>query len=39
MAVELNIDELPSHLADCANVTLTELDQAVREAEGARGWR
>ena len=33
MAVEPNIDELPSELAGCANVTLRGLDAAVREAD------
>ncbi|MDN6530156.1 MAG: UDP-N-acetyl-D-mannosamine dehydrogenase, partial [Brevibacterium sp.] len=33
MAVEPNIDELPSELAARENVTLTEIDEAVRTAD------
>ncbi|MDN6748585.1 MAG: UDP-N-acetyl-D-mannosamine dehydrogenase, partial [Brevibacterium sp.] len=33
MAVEPNIDELPSELAARENVTLTEIDEAVRAAD------
>ena len=33
MAVEPNIEELPADLAECSNVTLMELDQAVRDAD------
>ncbi|WP_413336634.1 UDP-N-acetyl-D-mannosamine dehydrogenase [Brevibacterium sp. GP-SGM9] len=33
MAVEPNIEALPAELADCENVTLTELNEAVRNAD------